>query len=115
MTLGTIEERINESRRVREKHPGRVPIIVEQKKNSKNSINDLDKHKYLVPGDMTVGQFVYIIRKRIKITPEKALFVFINNTLPPTSALISQMYTQHAHTDGFLYMSYSGENTFGST
>ena len=40
--------------------------------------------RYLVPGDLTVGQFVYVIRKRIKLTPEKAIFVFVGNVLPPT-------------------------------
>ena len=40
--------------------------------------------RYLVPADLTVGQFVYVIRKRIKLPPEKAIFVFINNYLPPT-------------------------------
>jgi len=40
--------------------------------------------RYLVPADLTVGQFVYVVRKRIKLGAEKAIFVFINNTLPST-------------------------------
>lgn len=44
-------------------------------------------HRYLVPADLTVGQFVYVIRKRIKLSPEKAIFIFVNNVLPPTGAL----------------------------
>jgi hypothetical protein len=32
-----------------------------------------------VPQDLTVGQFVYVIRKRIKIRPEKAVYVFIDS------------------------------------
>ena len=40
--------------------------------------------RYLVPADLTVGQFVYVIRKRIKLSPEKAIFIFVNNVLPPT-------------------------------
>lgn len=40
--------------------------------------------RYLVPADLTVGQFVYVVRKRIKLSAEKAIFVFVNNTLPPT-------------------------------
>ena len=31
----------------------------------------------------TVGQFVYVIRKRINIPSDKAIFIFVNNTLPP--------------------------------
>lgn len=40
--------------------------------------------RYLVPADLTVGQFVYVIRKRIKLSPEKAIFIFVKNVLPPT-------------------------------
>jgi hypothetical protein len=32
-----------------------------------------------VPQVLTVGQFVYVIRKRIKIRPEKAVYVFIDS------------------------------------
>jgi GABA(A) receptor-associated protein len=70
--------------------------------------------RYLVPADLTVGQFVYVIRKRIKLSPEKAIFVFVNNVLPPTAALMSAVYDDHRDDDGFLYIAYSGENTFGS-
>lgn len=40
--------------------------------------------RYLVPADLTVGQFVYVIRKRIKLSSEKAIFIFVKNVLPPT-------------------------------
>ncbi|RWV87262.1 hypothetical protein GW17_00050761, partial [Ensete ventricosum] len=40
--------------------------------------------RYLVPADLTVGQFVYVVRKRIKLSAEKAIFIFVKNTLPPT-------------------------------
>jgi hypothetical protein len=54
-----------------------------------------------------VGQFVYVIRKRIKLSPEKAIFIFVKNVLPPTgrglmlpqvlSVLLHwQRLTQHA-------------------
>ena len=45
--------------------------------------------RYLVPSDLTVGQFVYVIRKRIKLSPEKAIFIFAAGVLPPTGALAS--------------------------
>ena len=76
-------------------------------------LNEIDKCKYLVPDNYTVGQFVYIIRKRIVIPKEKAIFVFIENVLPSTSALMSEMYDKYKDKDGFLYITYSGENTFG--
>lgn len=64
--------------------------------------------------DLTVGQFVYVIRKRIKLAPEKAIFIFVDEVLPATAALMSAIYEEHKDDDGFLYVSYSGENTFGS-
>jgi hypothetical protein len=45
--------------------------------------------------DLTVGQFVYVIRKRIKLAPEKAIFIFVDDILPPTAALMSAIYEEH--------------------
>ncbi|CAN1258850.1 Autophagy-related protein 8f [Linum perenne] len=69
--------------------------------------------RYLVPADLTVGQFVYVIRKRIKLSAEKAIFIFVDNVLPPTGAIMSAVYEEKKDEDGFLYVTYSGENTFG--
>jgi GABA(A) receptor-associated protein len=107
----TFEKRKAEADRIRLKYPDRVPLIVEMASGS--DIPDIDKKKFLVPADLTVGQFIYVIRKRVKLQPEKAVFIFVNNTLPPTAHLISQVYKQNADDDGFLYMTYSGESTFG--
>jgi GABA(A) receptor-associated protein len=105
------EKRKAEANRIRSKYPDRIPVIVERAE--KSDIADIDKKKYLVPSDLTIGQFVYVIRKRIKLTPEKAIFIFVNNTLPPTAAMVSQIYKEHQDEDGFLYCTYSGESTFG--
>ena len=89
-----------------------------------------------------MGQFVYVVRKRIKLSAEKAIFIFVKNILPPTgnnkikhqtsisylcvvlshpnvcfvsaAAMMSAIYEENKDEDGFLYMTYSGENTFGS-
>ena len=70
-------------------------------KVEKSDIATIDKKKYLVPADLTVGQFVYVIRKRIKLSPEKAIFIFVDEVLPPTAALMSAIYSEHASDDGF--------------
>ncbi|ONM23986.1 Autophagy-related protein 8a [Zea mays] len=108
----SVEKRQSESARIRDKYPDRIPVIVE--KAGKTDVPEIDKKKYLVPADLTVGQFVYVVRKRIKLSPEKAIFVFVKNTLPPTASLMSAIYEENKDEDGFLYMTYSGENTFGS-
>ncbi|XP_021766869.1 autophagy-related protein 8C-like [Chenopodium quinoa] len=105
------EKRQAEASRIREKYPDRIPVIVE--KAERTDIPDIDKKKYLVPADLTVGQFVYVVRKRVNLSPEKAIFVFVKNILPPTAALMSTIYEDNKDEDGFLYMTYSGENVFG--
>jgi GABA(A) receptor-associated protein len=47
--------------RVRSKYPDRIPVICE--KAAKSNVPDIDKKKYLVPSDLTVGQFVLVVRK----------------------------------------------------
>ena len=56
---------------------------------------------------------MYVVRNRIKLKPEEAIFVFVNHVLPPTSASLYDVYEEHRDEDGFLYMVYTGENTFG--
>ncbi|KAI5417473.1 Autophagy- protein 8f, variant 2, partial [Lathyrus oleraceus] len=106
-----LEKRSAEAARIREKYPDRIPVIVE--KAERSDIPSIDKKKYLVPADLTVGQFVYVIRKRIKLSAEKAIFIFVDNVLPPTGAIMSAIYDEKKDEDGFLYVTYSGENTFG--
>jgi len=107
----TETERIHESAKILEKYPNRLPVIVE--KSKKSDINNIDKNKFLVPSDMTLCQFLYIIRKRIKIDSSKALFFFVNDTLCNNASVLSEIYNTYKDNDGFLYIEYSSENTFG--
>jgi GABA(A) receptor-associated protein len=60
-----------------------VPVICERA--GKSNVPLIDKKKYLVPQDLSIGQFMYVVRKRIKISPEKAVFIFVDGILPPVS------------------------------
>ena len=110
--IHTFEKRLEESTKIVAKYPNRIPIIVEKSTNSTN-IPNIDKKKFLVPNDLTIGQFMYVIRKRIHLNQEQAIYLFIDNTLPTISSIMSQIYNEHKDKDGFLYFNYSGENTFG--
>lgn len=105
--------RKDEASRILAKYPDRIPCVVE-KANENDDIPKIDKTKYLVPTELTVGQFLYVIRKRIRLPPEKAIFIFVAGTIPASSATMSTIYELHHDDDGFLYLSYSGENTFGN-
>ncbi|XP_059164940.1 gamma-aminobutyric acid receptor-associated protein-like 2 [Physella acuta] len=109
----TFEHRMLESGKIRTKYPERIPVIVE--KDPKSHITYIDKRKFLVPNDISVAQFMWIIRKRIQLPSEKAIFLFVGKVLPQSSASMGQIYEDHKDEDGFLYIAYSGENTFGDT
>ena len=100
-----------EALKVRRKYEDRIPVIVEKSKHA--DVIEIDKNKFLAPKSLTLSQFVYVIRKRLKLPPEKALFIFVKNTIPPGSALMSVLYEDFKDDDGFLYLKYAGENTFG--
>lgn len=105
-------KRHSEALKIKQKYPDRLPIYISKNPGCKD-LPDIKKKKYIVPHDLTLGQFLFIIRKTIELPPENALFLFVNNILPPTAALLSQIYKENVDEDGFLYIIYSGENTFG--
>ncbi|EOA31686.1 hypothetical protein CARUB_v10014891mg, partial [Capsella rubella] len=107
----TLDERLAESREIIAKYPTRIPVIAE--KYCKTDLPEIEKKKFLVPRDMSVGQFIYILGARLHLSPGKALFVFVNNTLPQTAALMDSVYESYKEEDGFVYMCYSSEKTFG--
>lgn len=106
------EVRRADGEKIRKKYPDKIPVIVE--KAAKSRVPDLDKKKYLVPSDLTVGQFCFLIRKRIQLRPEEALFFFVNNVLPPSSATMGQVYEEHHEEDFFMYVAYSNESVYGN-
>ena len=105
----TLEERCSESQRVLTKYEDRIPCIVEKGKCK----YDIDKEKYLVPNNLTIGQFIWIIRKRIKMKAEEALFLSVDGCLINTNAFLLSVYHTHKNIDGFLYIDYHSENCFG--
>lgn len=109
----TYEERRYEYEKVSIRFPYKIPVIIENNSTNKD-IPNIDKTKFLIPIDMTISQFLIILRKRIKISPTAAIYLFIQNTIPQGTSIISDLYTKYKDDDGFLYMCYRGENTFGS-
>lgn len=107
-----VQKRIDEANNIRSKYPDKLPIIVTKSRNT--TINNIDKNKFLVPTDMTIGQFLVVIRKRIKLKNEETLYLLVNDeTMIETSKVMSQIYDENKDEDGFLYITYCGENVFG--
>ncbi len=106
-------DRLKESTTIIQKYPYKIPIICERHSKSDN-IPAIKKNKYLVPFDFSVGNFLYTIRQNIQIPSEIALYLLIdNNTIPPTTTSMINLYENYKDADGFLYISYLTENTFG--
>ena len=97
--------------RILEKYPDRVPVYVNKKEGS--NIEEITKHKYLVPKEMTMGNFIYVLRKNITLKSSQALFVFVDNLIVSNSEMMGEVYDRHKHGDKFLYVIYSSESTFG--
>ncbi|KAF1800182.1 autophagy protein Atg8 ubiquitin like protein [Mucor lusitanicus] len=111
-TRHSFDARLKESKRILNKYPDRIPIICEKVEG--NSIARMSKQKYLIPSDICLGQFIYSIRKNIKLSEEKVIYMYIGGSIPTISESLSSLYTQYKDEDGFLYLSYAGENTFGA-
>lgn len=107
-------ERVKKSQVILEKYPDRVPLIIQPSKNDRLTY-PIDKSKYITPRDLTMMQLQQIIRKRVRFPPEKALFMFINNKIYPITSSVGNIYDNNKDSDGFLYVTYCQENTFGTS
>ena len=106
------DKRLSESKRIMAKYPDRIPLIIF--KDPKSQLAQLDKYKYLIPLDLTLGQFIHVIRKKIKLTSEKSIFLFTQqNNIMTISEMMNTIYKKYKDEDGFLYLVYFEENTFG--
>lgn len=108
----SFDKRKEESSKLLIKYNNKYPIILEKADTSLLPISN--KKKYLLPSNLTIGQFILIIRKQIKLESSNAIFLFVdNNIIPQTIETIEKLYSKYADKDGFLYITYCSENTFG--
>lgn len=105
----TTEE--SESALMRRKYKDRIPVICMPGKVG--GLPALSKNKFLVPRDFTVGQFIYLVRKRIKLQADSALFFLVDSTIPSVSTTMGDLDQAFRFDDGFLYLVYSGESVYG--
>lgn len=100
--------------RLLEKYPDKVPIILERSTNGDNEVQELPNKKFLVPRELQVAQFLYTIRKRVKLDPSRAIYLFFGNGIPAATLTMGQVYDEfHNRKDGILHGTYTSECTFG--
>jgi GABA(A) receptor-associated protein len=96
---------------IKDKYPNYVPILVRARGDLK-----LTKFKYLVGGEITFGQFLFILRKKMNgLRSSEALFLFVDNALPVSSRSLMSMYNEKKDPElNMLIVTVCKENTFGA-
>ena len=93
---------------IKEKYPKYIPILIRSTKIK------FTQHKYLVNEEVTVSQFMTIIKKKILLKAYEAIYLFINNTIPQGSTQLNSLYRLHKdHETDMLIITVCKENTFG--
>lgn len=92
------------------RHPGRVPVMVTTMSSPLPT-----KTKFLVPKDMPLGTFSWVLRTYLKQTPSStAIFLAIHQTLPPVNRLMGDLHHQYSGVnDHILQVRYELEDVFG--
>lgn len=109
----SLEIRKRDVEEISKKHPDKVPIVIERAKNEK-ALPPLDKVKFLVPEEVTMGQLTLILRRRLQLLDSQTFYILVNNrTLVPVSTTLAEVYRSQKDVDGFLYVNYAAQETFG--
>ena len=99
---------MRKSRRLMDRHPERVPVIVIPTNLSMSMV------KFLPYKGTKVCEFMVSLRGYTqKLKKSDALLFFVSKTLPPLTEEIGELYKKHADSDGYLYVTLSRESTFG--
>eukprot|EP00039_Didymoeca_costata_P002685 m.61903 g.61903 ORF g.61903 m.61903 type:complete len:134 (+) comp11461_c0_seq1:134-535(+) len=118
----TFNQRREEANKVLKTYSGTIPIIVEAEAASTKNLPPLRNKKFLVPDSFSLAMFIVTLRKRMSLSEKDSLFVFVvketqekkSLVLPQTSISMARLYADSKSDDGFLYLTYAGENVFGN-
>lgn len=106
-----------------EQHPEKRPLVVDRHASANPLTLPAPRNvKFLVPETLTVAAFLRVLRRQLGegdddddvLLPHQALYLYTDGgSLCMCSSTISSVYERYRDDDGFLYISYMSENTFG--
>lgn len=111
--LVPLEERMDTVKRIRKRHPDKFVLILEAPGFILDTQRKRHYIKFLAPFQMSVGEFLYKLRKNIRLYPEETVYLYVNNEIPMTSSLLSDVYRTHMSPDFHLYMKVEKQAVFG--
>lgn len=113
ITQNTHEQRQKIAAKALSLYPDRALVVLTR--GSLSNTPRITKSKFLVPREATMAKFISEARKQMPgLNHSTGLFFYVKgNKLVQISELIGNIYDRDKHTDGFLYITYTGENVFG--
>ena len=112
----SFEERKNKFLELKQSNPDKIFVIIES--NNTNYRPNCESDKKLFQFDVdkttTIGQLVYLLRKKLGMDECEALYLLdYRETNLPFEATIGKVYSKQKDKDGFLYFSYALELRYG--
>ena len=123
-----MEIRISEAEKLSKRYPNCIPIILEPPQKGSTMANQLQfdgtnfQRKLLMPAEITFREFCARVRKHmldsntIQADPKRdAIYFYINRNFSTClmDETLQTIHQIHRHSDGFLYVNFAKEATFG--
>lgn len=111
--MPSLQNRKQESDKLLANYSDKLPIILEPYSSSGNRYL-IKQNKFLVPKLYTFHEFIFLIRKKLTLLKSESLFITIGNSyFPALNRSLVSIYNEYKDSDGFLYVFYSSEATWG--
>lgn len=108
----SFKERCDHFEQIKLKYPDRIPIIIEKSEKCKE-LEALQHSSLLVHKNTPMVDIIRTIKNNLKLEPTKSIYIMVGNYAPMLGESVESIYNRHKAPDGFLYIVYLTQNTFG--